>query len=521
MAKELKFSEDARAALLRGVDILANTVKTTLGPKGRNVVLDKTFGSPLITNDGVTIAREIELEDRFENMGAQLVLEVASKTNDVAGDGTTTATVLTQAIANEGMKNVTAGANPVGIRRGIDKATKAAVEALQALSQPVLSKEAIAQVAAVSSGDPAIGDLIADAMERVGNDGVITIEESKSIETELSVVEGMQFDRGYLSQYMVTDNEKMVAELENPVIFVTDRKITNIQDVLPLLEGIMQSGRPLLIIAEDVDGEALPTLVLNKLRGTLNVVAVKAPGFGDRRKAMLEDIAVLTGATVVSEELGFELKDATVEHLGHAGKVTVTKDSTTIVEGAGNKQAIADRIAVIRAQAEESTSSFDKEKLQERLAKLSGGVAVIKVGAATETEQKEGIVPGGGTALINVQDIVAAVEAEGDEATGVKIVARALEEPVRQIAANAGKEGSVIVDTLRRSEKGVGYNAATDVFENMIEAGIVDPTKVTRSALQNAASVAALLLTTEAVVADIPKESPDMPAGMGGMPGMM
>ena len=344
MAKELKFSEDARAALLRGVDILANTVKTTLGPKGRNVVLDKTFGSPLITNDGVTIAREIELEDRFENMGAQLVLEVASKTNDVAGDGTTTATVLTQAIANEGMKNVTAGANPVGIRRGIDKATKAAVEALQALSQPVLSKEAIAQVAAVSSGDPAIGDLIADAMERVGNDGVITIEESKSIETELSVVEGMQFDRGYLSQYMVTDNEKMVAELENPVIFVTDRKITNIQDVLPLLEGIMQSGRPLLIIAEDVDGEALPTLVLNKLRGTLNVVAVKAPGFGDRRKAMLEDIAVLTGATVVSEELGFELKDATVEHLGHAGKVTVTKDSTTIVEGAGNKQAIADRI---------------------------------------------------------------------------------------------------------------------------------------------------------------------------------
>ena len=539
MAKELKFSEDARAALLRGVDILANTVKTTLGPKGRNVVLDKTFGSPLITNDGVTIAREIELEDRFENMGAQLVLEVASKTNDVAGDGTTTATVLTQAIANEGMKNVTAGANPVGIRRGIDKATKAAVEALQALSQPVLSKEAIAQVAAVSSGDPAIGDLIADAMERVGNDGVITIEESKSIETELSVVEGMQFDRGYLSQYMVTDNEKMVAELENPVIFVTDRKITNIQDVLPLLEGIMQSGRPLLIIAEDVDGEALPTLVLNKLRGTLNVVAVKAPGFGDRRKAMLEDIAVLTGATVVSEELGFELKDATVEHLGHAGKVTVTKDSTTIVEGAGNKQAIADRIAVIRAQAEESTSSFDKEKLQERLAKLSGGVAVIKVGAATETEQKErklriedalnatraaveeGIVPGGGTALVNVQEIVAAVEAEGDEATGVKIVARALEEPVRQIAANAGKEGSVIVDTLRRSEKGLGYNAATDVFENMIEAGIVDPTKVTRSALQNAASVAALLLTTEAVVADIPKESPDMPAGMGGMPCMM
>lgn len=541
MAKELKFSEDARAALLRGVDILANTVKTTLGPKGRNVVLDKTYGSPLITNDGVTIAREIELEDRFENMGAQLVLEVASKTNDVAGDGTTTATVLTQAIAREGMKNVTAGANPVGIRRGIDKATKVAVEALKALAIPVSSKEAIAQVASVSSGDEAIGALIADAMERVGNDGVITIEESKSIETELSVVEGMQFDRGYLSQYMVSDNEKMVAELENPVIFVTDRKITNIQDVLPLLESIMQSGRPLLIIAEDVDGEALPTLVLNKLRGALNVVAVKAPGFGDRRKAMLEDIAVLTGATVVSEELGFELKDATVEHLGRAGKVTVSKDATTIVEGAGNKQAIADRIAIIRAQAEETTSSFDKEKLQERLAKLSGGVAVIKVGAATETEQKErklriedalnatraaveeGIVAGGGTALVSVQSTVAALETktEGDEATGVRIVWRALEEPVRQIAANAGREGSVIVDTLRRSEKGIGYNAATDTFEDMIAAGIVDPMKVTRSALQNATSVAALLLTTEAVVADIPKETPDMSGMGGGMPGMM
>ncbi|MBF6625207.1 chaperonin GroEL [Aerococcaceae bacterium zg-BR9] len=538
MAKELKFSEDARAALLRGVDILANTVKTTLGPKGRNVVLDKTFGSPLITNDGVTIAREIELEDRFENMGAQLVMEVASKTNDVAGDGTTTATVLTQAIAREGMKNVTAGANPVGIRRGIDLATRVAVEALQALSQPVSSKEAIAQVAAVSSGDPEIGALIADAMERVGNDGVITIEESKSIETELSVVEGMQFDRGYLSQYMVTDNEKMVANLEAPLVFITDRKITNIQDVLPLLEEVMQSGRPLLIIAEDVDGEALPTLVLNKLRGTLNVVAVKAPGFGDRRKAMLEDIAILTGATVISEELGYELKDATVAHLGHAGKVTVTKDATTIVEGAGDKQAIANRIAVIRAQAEETTSSFDKEKLQERLAKLSGGVAVIKVGAATETEQKErklriedalnatraaveeGIVAGGGTALVNVQDKVLAIEATGDEATGVAIVARALEEPVRQIAENAGKEGSVVVNELHRSQKGVGYNAANDTFENMIESGIVDPTKVTRSALQNAASVAALLLTTEAVVADIPKETPEMPMG-GGMPGMM
>lgn len=538
MAKELKFSEDARASLLRGVDILANTVKTTLGPKGRNVVLDKTYGSPLITNDGVTIAREIELEDRFENMGAQLVLEVASKTNDVAGDGTTTATVLTQAIAREGMKNVTAGANPVGIRRGIDMATKVAVEALKGLSQPVSSKDAIAQVAAVSSGDEEIGALIADAMERVGNDGVITIEESKSIDTELSVVEGMQFDRGYLSQYMVSDNEKMIANLENPAVFITDRKITNIQDVLPLLEEIMQSGRPLLIIAEDVDGEALPTLVLNKLRGTLNVVAVKAPGFGDRRKAMLEDIAVLTGATVISEELGYELKDATTAHLGHAGKVTVTKDSTTIVEGAGDKAAIENRIQIIRAQAEETTSSFDREKLQERLAKLSGGVAVIKVGAATETEQKErklriedalnatraaveeGIVSGGGTALLNVQEQVLAIEATGDEATGVNIVARALEEPVRQIAANAGKEGSVVVNEVNRADKGIGYNAATDKFENMIEAGIVDPTKVTRSALQNATSVAALLLTTEAVVAEIPKDEPEMPMG-GGMPGMM
>ena len=538
MAKELKFSEDARASLLRGVDILANTVKTTLGPKGRNVVLDKTYGSPLITNDGVTIAREIELEDRFENMGAQLVLEVASKTNDVAGDGTTTATVLTQAIAREGMKNVTAGANPVGIRRGIDMATKVAVEALKGLSQPVSSKDAIAQVAAVSSGDEEIGALIADAMERVGNDGVITIEESKSIDTELSVVEGMQFDRGYLSQYMVSDNEKMIANLENPAVFITDRKITNIQDVLPLLEEIMQSGRPLLIIAEDVDGEALPTLVLNKLRGTLNVVAVKAPGFGDRRKAMLEDIAVLTGATVISEELGYELKDATTAHLGHAGKVTVTKDSTTIVEGAGDKAAIENRIQIIRTQAEETTSSFDREKLQERLAKLSGGVAVIKVGAATETEQKErklriedalnatraaveeGIVSGGGTALLNVQEQVLAIEATGDEATGVNIVARALEEPVRQIAANAGKEGSVVVNEINRAEKGIGYNAATDKFENMIEAGIVDPTKVTRSALQNATSVAALLLTTEAVVAEIPKDEPEMPMG-GGMPGMM
>ena len=542
MAKELKFSEDAREALLRGVDILADTVKVTLGPKGRNVVLDNTYGSPQITNDGVTIAREIELEDRFENMGAQLVMEVASKTNDVAGDGTTTATVLTQAIAREGMKNVTSGANPVGIRRGIEKATKVAVEALKELSVPVSSKESIAQVAAVSSGDEAIGELIAEAMEKVGKDGVITIEESQSIETELSVVEGMQFDRGYLSQYMVTDNEKMEAVLENPLILITDRKITNIQDVLPLLENVMQSGRPLLMIAEDIEGEALPTLVLNKLRGTLNVVAVKAPGFGDRRKAMLEDIAVLTNATVISEELGFELKDASVEHLGSAGKVTVTKDNTTIVEGAGDTQAIAARVAVIRAQSEETTSSFDREKLQERLAKLSGGVAVIKVGAATETEQKErklriedalnatraaveeGIVSGGGAAFIEVQAAVAATEAStDDEATGIRIVTRALEEPLRQIATNAGKEGAVVVNEVKRAEKGIGYNAMTDVFENMIEAGIVDPTKVTRSALQNAASVAALLLTTEAVVAEIPvPEDPSAGAGgMGGMGGMM
>ncbi len=541
MAKELKFSEDARAALLSGVDILANTVKTTLGPKGRNVVLDKTFGSPLITNDGVTIAREIELEDRYENMGAQLVQEVASKTNDVAGDGTTTATVLTQAIAREGMKNVTAGANPVGVRRGIDKATKVAVDALQEISQPVSSKEAIAQVAAVSSGDQRIGELIADAMEKVGNDGVITIEDSQSIETELSVVEGMQFDRGYLSQYMVTDNEKMIAELENPYVLITDRKISNIQDVLPVLESVMQSSRPLLLIAEDVEGEALPTLVLNKLRGTLNIVAVKAPGFGDRRKAMLEDIAVLTGSTVISEELGFELKDATMDHLGSAGKVSVTKDNTTIVEGAGEKAAIKNRVDLIRSQAEDTTSSFDKEKLQERLAKLAGGVAVVKVGAATETEQKEvklriedalnatraaveeGIVSGGGTAYLNIKDKVAATETEtDDEATGVKIVVRALEEPVRQIAINAGQEGSVVVNEILNSEQGVGYNAATDRFEDMIQSGIVDPTKVTRSALQNAASVAALLLTTEAVVAEIPSDEPEMPAGgMGGGMGMM
>lgn len=539
MAKELKFSEDARAALLRGVDILADTVKTTIGPKGRNVVLDQQFGSPMITNDGVTIAREIELEDRFENMGAQLVQEVASKTNDVAGDGTTTATLLTQAIVREGMKNVTSGANPVGIRRGIEKATKVAVEALLAASKQIESKEAIAQVAAISSGDQQIGQLIADAMEKVGQDGVITIEESQSIETELSVVEGMQFDRGYLSQYMVTDNEKMVAELDNPYIFITDRKISNIQEVLPLLESVMQQSRPLLIIAEDVEGEALPTLVLNKLRGTLNVVAVKAPGFGDRRKAMLEDIAILTGATVISQELGFELKDANVDHLGRASKVTVTKDNTTIVEGGGDASAIHSRVDLIRAQAADTTSEYDKEKLQERLAKLAGGVAVIKVGAATETEQKErklriedalnatraaveeGIVAGGGTALVNVQAKVDALELEGDEATGVKIISRALEEPVRQIAINAGQDGAVVVNEVKKAAAGIGYNAAEDRFEDMIAAGIVDPTKVTRTALQNAASVAALLLTTEAVVANIPSDKPEMGGGMNPGMGMM
>lgn len=538
MAKEIKFSEDARSKMIQGVDILANAVKVTLGPKGRNVVLEKTYGSPLITNDGVTIAKEIELEDHFENMGAKLVSEVASKTNDIAGDGTTTATVLTQAIVREGLKNVTAGANPVGIRRGIEKATRVAVEELKKLSKKVESKDAIAQVAAISSDDKEIGQLIAEAMERVGKDGVITIEESKGIDTELDVVEGMQFDRGYLSQYMVTDNEKMTAELENPYILITDKKISNIQEVLPLLEKILQQGRPLLIIADDVDGEALPTLVLNKLRGTFNVVAVKAPGFGDRRKAMLEDIAILTGGTVITEDLGLELKEATMEQLGSAGRVTVSKDSTTIVEGAGDADKIKDRVALLRKQAEESTSDFDREKLQERLAKLAGGVAVVKVGAATETELKErklriedalnstraaveeGIVAGGGTALLLVQDKVAATEAEGDEATGVQIVTRALEEPLRQIAANAGQEGSVIVNRIKGEKAGVGYNAATDEWVDMVEAGIVDPTKVTRSALQNAASVSALILTTEAVVADIPE--PKAPAAgmdpsMGGM----
>ena len=539
MAKDIKFSADARSSMVRGVDILADTVKVTLGPKGRNVVLEKSFGSPLITNDGVTIAKEIELEDHFENMGAKLVSEVASKTNDIAGDGTTTATVLTQAIVREGIKNVTAGANPIGIRRGIEAAVATAVEALKSNSVPVSSKEAIAQVAAVSSRSEKVGEYISEAMEKVGKDGVITIEESKGMETELDVVEGMQFDRGYLSQYMVTDNEKMVAALDNPYILITDKKISNIQEILPLLESILQSSRPLLIIADDVDGEALPTLVLNKIRGTFNVVAVKAPGFGDRRKAMLEDIAILTGGTVITEDLGLELKDATIEALGQASKVTVDKDSTVIVEGSGNPEAIANRTGVIKSQIESATSEFDREKLQERLAKLSGGVAVIKVGAATETELKEmklriedalnatraaveeGIVSGGGTAFVNVLGAVAALELTGDEATGRNIVLRALEEPVRQIALNAGYEGSIVIDRLKNSEAGTGFNAATGEWVNMIEAGIIDPVKVTRSALQNAASVASLILTTEAVVANQPEPASPAPAMDPGMMGGM
>ncbi|CVW63011.1 chaperone GroEL [Streptococcus pneumoniae] len=539
MSKEIKFSSDARSAMVRGVDILADTVKVTLGPKGRNVVLEKSFGSPLITNDGVTIAKEIELEDHFENMGAKLVSEVASKTNDIAGDGTTTATVLTQAIVREGIKNVTAGANPIGIRRGIETAVAAAVEALKNNVIPVANKEAIAQVAAVSSRSEKVGEYISEAMEKVGKDGVITIEESRGMETELEVVEGMQFDRGYLSQYMVTDSEKMVADLENPYILITDKKISNIQEILPLLESILQSNRPLLIIADDVDGEALPTLVLNKIRGTFNVVAVKAPGFGDRRKAMLEDIAILTGGTVITEDLGLELKDATIEALGQAARVTVDKDSTVIVEGAGNPEAISHRVAVIKSQIETTTSEFDREKLQERLAKLSGGVAVIKVGAATETELKEmklriedalnatraaveeGIVAGGGTALANVIPAVATLELTGDEATGRNIVLRALEEPVRQIAHNAGFEGSIVIDCLKNAELGIGFNAATGEWVNMIDQGIIDPVKVSRSALQNAASVASLILTTEAVVANKPEPvapAPAMdPSMMGGM----
>jgi chaperonin GroEL len=545
MAKEIKFSEEARRSMLRGVDALADAVKVTLGPKGRNVVLEKKFGSPLITNDGVTIAKEIELEDAFENMGAKLVAEVASKTNDVAGDGTTTATVLAQAMIREGLKNVTAGANPMGIRKGIEKAVNTAIAELKAISQPVENKESIAQVAAISSADEEVGQLIAEAMERVGNDGVITIEESKGFTTELDVVEGMQFDRGYASPYMVTDSDKMEAVLENPYILITDKKITNIQEILPVLEQVVQQGKPLLLIAEDVEGEALATLVVNKLRGTFNAVAVKAPGFGDRRKAMLEDIAALTGGEVITEEIGLDLKSATIDSLGRASKVVVTKENTTIVEGSGDTAQIQARVNQIRVQLEETTSEFDREKLQERLAKLAGGVAVIKVGAATETELKErklriedalnstraaveeGIVAGGGTALLNVYNKIAEIQAEGDVATGVKIVLRAIEEPVRQIAHNAGLEGSVIVERLKGEAVGTGFNAATGQWVNMIESGIVDPTKVTRSALQNAGSVAAMFLTTEAVVADKPEPAgsggmgvPDM-GGMGGMGGMM
>ena len=543
MAKEIKFSEDARNEMLHGVDKLANTVKTTMGPKGRNVVLEQSYGTPTITNDGVTIAKSIELENHFENMGAKLVSEVASKTNDIAGDGTTTATVLTQAIVNAGMKNVTAGANPVGVRRGIDKATRAAVEALKKMSHDVKTKDDIAQIASISADNKEVGKLIADAMEKVGNDGVITLEDSRGVDTSVDVVEGMSFDRGYMSQYMVTDNDKMEADLDNPYILITDKKISNIQDILPLLQSVVQEGRALLIIADDITGEALPTLVLNKIRGTFNVVAVKAPGFGDRRKAQLQDIAVLTGGTVISDDLGMNLKDATVDQLGQANKVTVTKDSTTIVDGAGAKEAIAERVDQIKQAISKATSDFDKEKLQERLAKLSGGVAVVRVGAATETEMKEkkyriedalnatraavqeGFVPGGGTALVNVLPALDKIEATGDEATGVQIVKAALEAPVRQIAENAGVEGSVIVNQLKSEKPGIGYNAADGKFEDMLEAGIVDPTKVTRSALQNAASVSALLLTTEAVVADKPEpkdnQAPAAPQGGAGMGGMM
>jgi chaperonin GroEL len=545
MAKEIKFSEDARRAMLRGVDALANAVKVTLGPKGRNVVLEKKFGSPLITNDGVSIAKEIELEDAFENMGAQLVKEVATKTNDVAGDGTTTATVLAQAMIREGLKNVTAGANPMVIRKGIEKAVKAAVEELKTIAKPIEGKQSIAQVASISSADDEVGQLIAEAMEKVGNDGVITVEESKGFATELEVVEGMQFDRGYVSPYMITDTDKMEAVLDNPYILITDKKISNIQEILPVLEKVVQSGKQLLIIAEDIEGEAQATIIVNKLRGTFTCVAVKAPGFGDRRKAMLQDIAALTGGQVITEELGLELKSTTVDQLGSARQIRVTKENTIIVDGSGNSADIQARVNQIRTQLEETTSEFDKEKLQERLAKLAGGVAVIKVGAATETELKErklriedalnstraaveeGIVSGGGTALVNVFSAVAAVKADGDEQTGVNIVLRALEEPVRTIAANAGQEGSVIVERLKKEAVGIGYNAATGEWVNMFEAGIVDPAKVTRSALQNAASVAAMFLTTEAVVADKPEPKgaagggmPDM-GGMGGMGGMM
>ena len=539
MAKEIKFGAQARTALEAGVNQLADTVKVTLGPKGRNVVLDKKFGTPLITNDGVTIAKEIELEDAFENMGAQLVKEVATKTNDVAGDGTTTATVLAQAMIQEGIKNIAAGANPIILRRGMKEATKTTVEAIKNMSSTLTGKDQIAKVAAISAGDEEVGKLIADAMEKVSNDGVITIEESKSMETELELVEGMQFDRGYLSPYMATDMDKMVAELDNPYILITDKKISNIQEILPLLEQIIQSGSKLLIIAEDVEGEALATLVLNRLRGTFSVVAVKAPGFGDRRKAMLQDIAILTGGTVISEEVGLDLKETTIEMLGRAKSVKVQKENTIIVDGDGTKEDIDARVSQIRAQIEETTSDFDREKLQERLAKMAGGVAVIKVGAATETEMQEkklrmedalaatraaveeGIVAGGGTAYIHASKEVAklAEKVEGDEKTGINIILKALESPLRQIVTNAGLEGSVVVNKVKESKENVGFNALTEEYVNMVDTGIIDPTKVTRSALQNATSVASTLLTTESVVADIKEDEPAMPMGAGA-PGM-
>ena len=542
MAKEIKYGSEARAALGARVDKLANTVRVTIGPKGRNVVLDNSFGAPLITNDGVTIAKEIELEDAFENMGAQLVKEVATKTNDVAGDGTTTATVLTQAMVQEGMKNLEAGANPIVLRRGMKKATDTAVEALKEMSQKVKGKEQIAKVAAISAGDEEVGNLVADAMEKVTNDGVITIEESKTMETELDLVEGMQFDRGYLSAYMCTDMDKMEAVLDDPYILITDKKISNIQEILPLLEQIVQSGARLLIIAEDIEGEALTTLIVNKLRGTFNVVAVKAPGYGDRRKAMLEDIAVLTGGQVISSDLGLELKDTTMDQLGRAKSVKVQKENTVIVDGAGDKAAIQGRINQIRGQIDETTSEFDKEKLQERLAKMAGGVAVIRVGAATETEMKEaklrmedalnatraaveeGIIAGGGSAYIHASKKVAelANTLEGDEKTGAKVILKALEAPLFYIAANAGLEGAVIINKVKESAPGVGFNAATEEYVDMVESGILDPVKVTRSALQNATSVASTLLTTESAVANIKEDTPAMPAGAGaGMGGMM
>ena len=541
MAKEIKFGADARAALEAGVDKLADTVKVTLGPKGRNVVLDKSFGAPLITNDGVTIAKDIELEDGFENMGAQLVKEVATKTNDVAGDGTTTATVLAQAMVNEGMKNLAAGANPIILRKGMKKACDCAVESIASMSSKVTGKDQIARVAAISAGDDSVGEMVADAMEKVSNDGVITIEESKTMHTELDLVEGMQFDRGYVSAYMCTDMDKMEANLDNPYILITDKKISNIQEILPLLEEIVQSGAKLLIIAEDVEGEALTTLVINRLRGTFNVVAVKAPGYGDRRKAMLEDIAILTGGTVISDEVGLELKETTLDQLGRAKSVKVQKENTVIVDGAGDQDAISARIAQIKAQIEETTSDFDREKLQERLAKLAGGVAVVRVGAATETEMQEaklrmedalaatraaveeGIISGGGSAYIHASKEVAKLAAglEGDEKTGANIILKALEAPLFTIAYNAGLEGAVIINKVRESEVGVGFDALNEKYVNMVEAGILDPAKVTRSALQNATSVASTLLTTESVVANIKEETPAMPAGGAGMGGMM